>query len=335
MLMFVDDTSVFTNTPEQMQPALDLINSQFDKFGLSINVPKSAALHYAGLDSLGCAACGRVAGARSSFIICDACHRAFHMGCLVPRLDAVPEGSWLCAGCGSEGTSDRDSVLHPPLKLNDLPLEWEQESFKYLGVLTSSDCTMDAELSRRISAAAGAFAQLKPVLSQRGRNQIGLGPASQLLNALVGAVLLYGCEAWALSERQLKRLEVFQRRCTRVALVGRNNDLEDEEKYGKIRVPRVATLLARIQLRWIGHLARCDEERLLRTVQSAVRKGARPLAGHCPPSLTGANGRYRHLLNTHLTAEARRVHFARSRGKWYELAQDRASWKAFADTAAV
>ena len=35
-------------------------------------------------------------------IICDACDRGFHMDCLVPRLETVPEGEWRCMRCEGE-----------------------------------------------------------------------------------------------------------------------------------------------------------------------------------------------------------------------------------------
>ncbi|KAL8432046.1 hypothetical protein Efla_003487 [Eimeria flavescens] len=33
-------------------------------------------------------------------LICDACDRAFHMECLDPPVDEVPDGDWFCKGCG-------------------------------------------------------------------------------------------------------------------------------------------------------------------------------------------------------------------------------------------
>ena len=35
---------------------------------------------------------------------CDECHGGFHLKCLDPPLDAVPEGEWLCPACSSGGT---------------------------------------------------------------------------------------------------------------------------------------------------------------------------------------------------------------------------------------
>ena len=87
---------------------------------------------------------------------------------------------------------------------------------------------------------------------------------SQLFNALVGSVLLYGSEVWALTEQQLNRLEAFQRRCLRVLYSNCDGAHDEDEAYNEIRVPSVRTMLARRQLRWLGLLARRDDDSILR-----------------------------------------------------------------------
>ena len=37
-----------------------------------------------------------------SMILCDQCDRGFHLDCLEPALQQVPEGDWLCEGCVAE-----------------------------------------------------------------------------------------------------------------------------------------------------------------------------------------------------------------------------------------
>ncbi|KAK9855793.1 hypothetical protein WJX84_007438, partial [Apatococcus fuscideae] len=45
-----------------------------------------------------CELCGE-AHDETARLECDGCLRAFHMGCLIPPLTAVPAGAWLCPGC--------------------------------------------------------------------------------------------------------------------------------------------------------------------------------------------------------------------------------------------
>eukprot|EP00944_MAST-04C_sp_MAST-4C-sp1_P007660 g7660.t1 len=41
-------------------------------------------------------------------LVCDTCPHAFHLNCLNPPLDCVPEGDWLCADCASRKKCKKD-----------------------------------------------------------------------------------------------------------------------------------------------------------------------------------------------------------------------------------
>ncbi|KAJ9527864.1 hypothetical protein QJQ45_005505 [Haematococcus lacustris] len=53
-------------------------------------------------------------------LLCDGCGKGFHTFCLTPKLTAVPEGSWLCAGCIGNGLTTQEvqrrtqDVAHQP-----------------------------------------------------------------------------------------------------------------------------------------------------------------------------------------------------------------------------
>ena len=193
----------------------------------------------------------------------------------------------------------------------------------YLGANVSADCTLDVELGRRISLANAAFGSIKRVVFQHGSRCLGEGTMSQLFNALVGSVLLYGSEVWALTEQQLDRLEAFQRRCLRVLYSNCDGAHDEDEVYNEIRVPSVRTMLARRQLRWLGHLARRDDDSILRMMMSGVRRGGHPLSGPCTV-LRGLGGIYDKLIERFVTSETRREYFSALpnfvRCKWYYLA---------------
>ena len=40
-------------------------------------------------------------------LLCDSCTHSFHLGCLNPALEAVPEGEWYCALCERLGVRAR------------------------------------------------------------------------------------------------------------------------------------------------------------------------------------------------------------------------------------
>ena len=328
-LMFVDDTALLVRDPKMLQPALDLIEKRLVKFGMKVNARKCVCINFGGSDALPCGVCKGLSGARESFVLCDGCDRAFHRECLDPVLTEVPDGDWFCIGCGGASTA-MESVLHPVVHINGTTLRWESE-FVYLGVLHESTGLLNAELNKRIVCASSVLKSLDRVFLHRGVQQLGTGAVSQLFNAVVGSVLLYGSDVWNLTAEQTLRLETFRRRCLRRCLKGRRNT--SGEKYENVRIPPVATLLRRRQLRFVGHLLRCDEERLVVAVLSAVRRGGHGITG--PDHLTDV---YRQLMRTYLTKAARKEHFSEAlpdtyaRAQWHELAQCREAWRGFANS---
>jgi hypothetical protein len=52
------------------------------------------------LDDLICEIC-RKGDDDENMLLCDGCERGFHMYCLIPPLDAAPDGDWFCSDCES------------------------------------------------------------------------------------------------------------------------------------------------------------------------------------------------------------------------------------------
>ena len=66
------------------------------------------------LDELPCQVCGRVeddADGEAPMIICDQCESGWHLTCLDPVLESVPEGAWICPECTGKRKRRR-----PPLR---------------------------------------------------------------------------------------------------------------------------------------------------------------------------------------------------------------------------
>jgi len=58
-----------------------------------------------------CSVCGRRQDS-ASLVRCAVCDRAFHIGCLTPPLDKVPDGhQWMCATCGKCSTCAKDLAI--------------------------------------------------------------------------------------------------------------------------------------------------------------------------------------------------------------------------------
>ncbi len=51
---------------------------------------------------LRCMLCGSRGGA-AHMLVCDKCPRGWHMACMIPPMDVVPIGRWVCPRCTLEG----------------------------------------------------------------------------------------------------------------------------------------------------------------------------------------------------------------------------------------
>ncbi|NBK23903.1 MAG: hypothetical protein EOM68_17970 [Spirochaetia bacterium] len=81
-------------------------------------------------EDLPCEVCRSDADA-GAMLICDACGTGWHMYCLVPPLDEVPDGDWVCPRCLAEGVT-LDEVKRRQRALTDgvvreLQEQWVQE----------------------------------------------------------------------------------------------------------------------------------------------------------------------------------------------------------------
>ena len=333
ILLFVDDTAIVAGTPDELQAGLDLVHAQFTKFGLKLNAAKSELVRFNGARARPCARPGcpcPLQGSTSKRVICSRCDSSFHLRCA--RCSVVPpEGAvWMCPVClRIPSHTHVPSVLHPQLSCGGAELRWVSE-FKYLGVTFAADCGLDAEIDRRLRLANGAFATLS-TLTRRGCRMLGLGSVSQIFNTLVYSVLLYGSESWAATPLQKQRLASWVRR--KHAQLTRGRRHLDDEYHADVRVPDVATMLARRQLRYIGHVARSSGSRYILMLVSAQREGGRG-TGSARTGLLGATGLYARLIKTHLTASAKQHHFPRladepRHRRWFDLAQRRRAWSSF------
>ena len=86
--------------------------------------------------------------------------------------------------------------------------------FKYLGSVFNSDCTLDAEITHRGTAANSAFQQLRRVNIWSSR-ALTLFVKMQFFQCIVMSVLLYSGETWAVVKQHISPLAVFQMNCLR------------------------------------------------------------------------------------------------------------------------
>ena len=106
--------------------------------------------------------------------------------------------------------SPASTVYDPPtILIWDTALK-TVEHFKCLGSVISSDCSLDREISTRISKASQALGcRCTHVMNHKS---IKLPMKVKVYKAVVLTSLLYGCETWTLYRKHIKQLERFHMR---------------------------------------------------------------------------------------------------------------------------
>ena len=114
--------------------------------------------------------------------------------------------------------------------------------FKYLGAIICSDGTIDRELSSRIQKASGAFNQLDSIWKNRN---ILNNTKIRIYKAAVMTILLYGCEVWNTTKKQMKRFEVFHQRCLRrILTIKWFNRVKNADVLKRARINCIETYIA-------------------------------------------------------------------------------------------
>ena len=125
----------------------------------------------------------------------------------------------------------------------------------YIGSLITNNGSSSREITFRIAKAASAMNRLSNSLFRKQR--ISIQTKINIYRALVVSVLLYGCEAWATTLADRRRLEVFNMRCQRRLLrVFWQQHISNHSIRERTKQPPASSLLRQRRLRWFGHLHR-------------------------------------------------------------------------------
>jgi hypothetical protein len=334
--MFADDLAALAPDAAALGRFMAALATACQRWGLVINTAKTVVQLIGGAAATACEGCGQQHTTQQQpMVLCDGCDRGWHIGCAQPPLAAVPAGEWVCHACAN-GPGERANVFCPPISVCGQQLSWVQ-AFRYLGSTFASSGTLSAELACRFQSAAHAFRHLeRPVLRQHA---ISLRARVQLYLTMVTSVLLYGCESWALTRQQLA---IHRCRLRMMLGVRRARDISTADLLVRCRAVSVETLIARRQLRWLGHVARMADTRLAKQVLCCTRDGGVRRAGRQPPSLmkTYADLAARYTSRPAVTAALARHHpdlrmadvYPRAYKTWFDLARgSRAAYRRVVD----
>ena len=182
------------------------------------------------------------------------------------------------------------------------------QSFKYLGAIVEATGSVLPDVQDKIWRASRVFGALRrPIF---GDSSLSLCTKRMVYCSMVLGILLYGAETWAAKEDIIRKIESFHNRCMRCMLgVSRIEQRIRHLTSAQIRTmfgmeTSMRDLLSVRRLRWLGHLARMADDRILKMLlfgwlpQSCPAQGGTKLGKIC-------------ILETN----------------WYCLAQDRSTWK--------
>ena len=166
----------------------------------------------------------------------------------------------------------------PVIDLDTAPLKTTGE-FIYLGGVLASSCQADSEVNRRICKASAAFARIRErVISS---HSLRLATKVATYRAICLSILLYGSETITIYSRHIRLLERFHIRCIRemLGLTWRDR-VTHVDMLARVGLPSIECIIAKNQLRWVGHVRRMTEERYPRIVlYGQLSTGVRPAHG--------------------------------------------------------
>ena len=150
--------------------------------------------------------------------------------------------------------------------------------FQYLGSIIQNDCGKDKEITSRICKASTAFQSHSRISWYHCK--IKTSTKVCVLNSVILQTLLYGLESTVLLEPHVCRLESFMIHCLQIILgisVRQKKHHTTMRKMAKQQT--ISSFLTQRHLRFLGHLSRIPNERLLKHLHVSAPVGGKRSAG--------------------------------------------------------
>ncbi|KAK7872160.1 hypothetical protein R5R35_001726 [Gryllus longicercus] len=186
------------------------------------------------------------------------------------------------------------------------------EQFNYLGSLVTTGGDLDAEISHRIRNASYAFYKLRDRVFNC--NDLTIITKIMVFKAVVLSILLYGSECWTIYKKHVKTLEKFQMRQLRNILGIKWQDFISNQRIrDQTGCITIENILARNQLRWIGHVTRMSVERTPKQIlYGELAEGNRRQGGQLKRYKDGIHAMIKNIG---------------IKDTWETLCQDRSKWR--------
>lgn len=151
--------------------------------------------------------------------------------------------------------------------VGETPLE-QVKSYKYLGAQINSRGNIEDEIKERIAKTGRLFNAIKG--SILGKREIPEQTKVEVAKKVMKPVLTFGSETWTTTESQRKKLTSVEMRFLRkIKGKTRRDRIRNEVFRRDLGIIPVEESIKQSQLRWLGHITRIEEERLVKQVHEA------------------------------------------------------------------
>lgn len=159
------------------------------------------------------------------------------------------------------------------LYVNNQPLE-KVRSYKYLGCIVNDQEDHSTEVKCRIEQARNAFMKMSHLLCNRS---LKISSRCRLLRCYIFSILLYGVEAWTLTQTMCKRLEAFEMWVyRRILKISWRDKIKNETVLQRMKKgTEVLKTVKRRKLQYLGHIMRNSKYGLLQLLLQGKIQGRR------------------------------------------------------------
>ena len=146
------------------------------------------------------------------------------------------------------------NIKNEAVKLNGQELKTVQD-FKYLGAHMESTLS---DVNSRRGQAIGAFNKLNKIWKAR---HLPINLKTQILQASVFSIFLYGCEAWTINDKLEANINSFAINCYHTILGTRRTDrIRNETILQMVGMQPLIEKVRERQLGWLGHTLRLNSQ---------------------------------------------------------------------------
>jgi len=144
--------------------------------------------------------------------------------------------------------------------------------------------SIPGEIKSRLRSGNACYHSVQNLLSSR---LLSKNLKIEIYRTIILPVVLYGCETWSLTLRDVRKLKVFENMVLRIifgprrdGVTGEWRRLHNEELSDLYSSPNIVRVIKSRRMRWAGHVARMGEERGVYRVFVGKPEGKRPLGRH-------------------------------------------------------